>query len=145
MNVEEMQEHIFDKLQQMLDQRLIKGTYVNGTEYTILSTVLNMKKEVLRLVQGFDFTRKNPKVVVINTKDQLPSLEDAIMLTFLNKLGFDIVLFVPTGYQMIERYLNDNYPVEHQIGEYVYDLSVPDFSQLSPLKGPSRLKNLFRR
>ena len=142
---EEMQEHIFDKLQQMLDQRLIKGTYVNGTEYTILSTVLNMKKEVLRLVQGFDFTRKNPKVVVINTKDQLPSLEDAIMLTFLNKLGFDIVLFVPTGYQMIERYLNDNYPVEHQIGEYVYDLSVPDFSQLSPLKGPSRLKNLFRR
>ena len=142
---EEMQEHIFDKLQQMLDQRLIKGTFMNGTEYTILATVLNMKKEVVRLVQGFDFTRKNPKLVVINTKDQLPSLEDAIMLTFLNKLGFDIVLFVPTGYQMIERYLNDNFPVEHQIGEYVYDLSVPDFSKLPQAKGPSRLKNLFRR
>ena len=142
---EEMQEHIFDKLQQMLDQRLIKGTFSNGTEYTVLSTVLNMKKEVVRLVQGFDFTRKNPKVIVINTKDQSPSLEDAIMLTFLNKLGFDIVLFVPTGYQMIERYLNDNFPVEHQIGEYVYDLTVPDFDKLPSVKGPSRLKNLFRR
>ena len=139
---EEMQEHIFDKLQQILDQRIIKGTFSNGTEYTILATVLNMKKELLRLIQNYDFTRKNPKIVAINTRDQAPSLEDAIMLTFLNKLGFDIVLFVPTGYQTIERYLNDNFPVEHHIGEFVYDLPVPDFDALPTAKG---LKGLISK
>ncbi len=142
---EEMQDHIFDKLQQMLDQRLIKGTFVNGTEYTVLSTVLNMKKELIRLIQGFDFTKMNPKLLVVHTRDQSPSLEDAILLTFLNKLGFDIALFVPTGYQTIERFLSDNYPVEHQIGEYIYDLNVPDFSTLPVVKGRSWLNQLLRR
>ena len=142
---EEMQEHIFDKLQQMLDQRLIRGTFENGTEYTVLSTVLNMKKELIRMIQGFDFTKKNPKIVAINTRDQSPSLEDAILLTFLNKLGFDIALFIPTGYQTIERFLNDNYPVEHQIGDYMYDLSVPDFDTLPAAKGRKWLNNMLRR
>ena len=129
----------------MLDQRLIKGTFRNGTEYTVLATVLNMKKDVLRLIQGFDFTKKNPKLVIIHTRDQSPSLEDSIMITFLNRLGFDIALFVPTGYQTIERYLDGNFPVEHQIGEYVYDLNVPDFRSIPSEKGRSWLNNLLRR
>ncbi len=141
----EMEDHIFNKLQEMLDQRVIKGTFQNGTEYTILSTVLNMEKELMRMIQGFDFTKKNPKIVAINTRDQSPSLEDAILLTFLNKLGFDIILFIPTGYQAIERYLNDNYPVDHQIGEYIYDLSVPDFDTLPTAKGLKWLNNMLRR
>ena len=99
----------------------------------------------MRLIQGFDFTKKNPKIVVINTRDQSPSLEDTILLTFLNKLGFDIVLFIPTGYQTIERYLNDNSPVDHQIGEFVYDLSVPDFDTLPNPKGLKWLNNMLRR
>ena len=141
---EEMQEHIFDKIQQMLDQRLIKGTFTNGTEFTVLATVLNMKKELLRLIQGFDFTKKNPKIVVIHTRDQSPSLQDAIMLTFLNRLGFDIVMFVPTGYQTIERYLEDNFPVEHEIGEYIYDLVVPDLDTLPQEKGHKWINSVLK-
>ena len=142
---EELQEHIFDKLQTMLDRKLIKGTFVNGTEYTIVATVLNMKKELLRMLQSFDFTKKNPKIVCISTNDQTASLEDTIMLTFLNLVGFDIVIFVPTGYQTVERYLNDNYPVEHQIGDYVYDLTVPNFNALPPIKSRSWLDNILKR
>lgn len=142
---DEMQEHILDKLQQMLDDRTIKGTFVNGTEYTVVSTVLNMKKDLLRLIQGFDFTKRNPKIVVINTRDQEASLQDAIMLTFLNKLGFDIAMFVPTGYQTIERFLDGNYPVEHQVGEYIYDQSVPDLATIQIPKGPAWLNSILRR
>lgn len=142
---ESLQAHILDKLQSMLDRRLIRGTFVNGTEYTVVATVLNMDKTLLRLLQSFDFTRKNPKLVCIAADDQGASLEDAIMTTFLNLAGFDIALFVPTGYQSVERYLNDGYPVEHQAGEYLYDLTVPDFNALPQPKGRSWLDNLFRR
>ena len=142
---EELQAHIFDKLQLMLDQRLIKGTFENGTEYTVVATVLNMDKTLLRLLQSFDFTKKNPKLVCISTGDQGASLEDAILITFLNLVGFDIALFVPTGYQTIERFLRDNYPVEHQIGEYQYDLTVPDFDALPQPKGRSWLNNILKR
>ncbi len=140
-----LQDHILDKLQFMLDRRLIRGTFVNGTEYTVVATVLNMDKALLRTLQSFDFTKKNPKLVCIAADDKGASLEDAIMTTFLNLAGFDIVLFVPTGYQSVERYLNDSGPVEHQVGDYLYDLTVPDFNTLPPPKGRSWLDNLFRR
>ncbi len=55
------------------------------------------------------------------------------------------MLFIPTGYQTIERFLNDNYPVEHQIGDYMYDLSVPDFDTLPAAKGRNWLNNMLRR
>ena len=135
---------MFDKVQLMLDVRIIKGTFTNGTEYTVLATVLNMNRDIVRRLQSFDFTKKNPKMVVLCTGEQPCSLEDAILMTFLNLVGFDIALFVPTGYQTIERYLNGNYPVEHQIGEYVYDLQVPDFNALTPVKR-SWLENILKR
>lgn len=143
---EDMQEHLLDKAQLMLDQRLIRGTFVNGTEYTVIATVLNLSKEILRLIQGFDFTKKNPKIVVINTRDQQASLEDAILMTFLSQVGFDVALFVPTGYQTIERYLNGDFLVEHQAGEYLYDLRAPDFSTVQTgNKSAGWLRHLLRR
>ncbi len=141
----EIQEHIFDKVQLMLDRRIIRGTFENGTEYTVLSTVLGVSKDIIRAVQAFDFAKRNPKAVVVSTKDVSPTLEDAILLTFLNEIGFDVVMFVPTGYQLIERFLNDHYPVEHQIGDFVYDLEVPDMNSASPTKALSWLNNLLKR
>ena len=137
----ELQNHILDKLDLMLERRLIKGTFENGTEYAVVATVLNMDKALVQMLQSFDFTKKNPKLVCVSTDDRGASLEDAILITFLNLAGFDIALFVPTGYQSVERYLNDSLPVEHQAGEYLYDLTVPDLDA----KGWSWLDNLFKR
>ena len=142
---EDLQQHMLDKLQLMLDRRLIRGTYENGTEYTVTSTVLNMDKSLLRMLQSFDFTKKNPKLLCIDTGDGGASLEDAILITFLNLVGFDVVLFVPTGYQTIERYLNDNLPVEHQAGEYMYDLVVPDLSVPIQPRNRSWLSSILKR
>jgi hypothetical protein len=124
----ELQEHMLDKLQQMIEQKIIRGTFENGTEYTIIATALNLNKELLRLLQKFDFTKKNPKIIYINTTERMISLEDSIAMAYLNLVGFDILFFVPTGYQSVEKYFQKNVMEEHQIGEYVYDLAIPDLS-----------------
>ena len=67
---DEVQEHIFDKLQLLIESRVIRGTFENGTEYTIIATILNMPKEIVRLIQKFDFTKKNPKLIYINTGER---------------------------------------------------------------------------
>ena len=36
----------------------------------------------------------------INTGETMISLQDSILVTFLNLAGFDILFFVPTGYQL---------------------------------------------
>ena len=48
----EVQEHLLDKLQLLLDQKLIRGTFENGTEYTVIATALNLPKDLLRKIQA---------------------------------------------------------------------------------------------
>ena len=138
-------EHILDKLQLLLDRKLIKGIYENGTEYTAIATVLNLNKDILRMLQKFDFTRKNPKIVYINTSEAVLTLEDSILMAFLNLAGFDIVFYVPTGYQCVEKYFNSKGMEEHQIGEYVYDLTIPNFDTISIKDRRSWRDKIFRR
>ncbi len=124
---EDMQDYLLDKIQFMLSQRLIKGTFETGMEYTIITTLLNLPKDLLRLIQSFDFTKQNPKLIYIHTADTAIAKEDAIMAAFLHLIGFDVVFFVPTGFRVAEDYYNYNLLEEHQIGEYVYDLKVPSY------------------
>ena len=122
---EEVQDYLLEKLEVLINEKLIKGTFENGTEYTIIATILNLDKKIIRMIQGFDFTKKNPKLIYVDTTEQTISLEDSILIAFLNLIGFDIVFFVPTGYQIESHFFNRNLMEEHQIGEYVYDLRVP--------------------
>ena len=142
----EMQLHILLKAQEMLDQRLIRGTFENGTEYTVLSAALSLPREITRLIHAFDFTKSNPKTVCVHTEEKEGTLEDAILLTLLSMIGFDIVIFTPTGYQSIERHLAGRVPVEHQTGPYRFGVQMPDLTALPPLKkGLQWMSNLLKR
>ena len=142
---DDIQDLIFEKLRNLIEQKLIKNTGVNGTEYVIIAQVLNLPKEIIRLIQNFDFTKKNPKLIYINTGETVISLEDSILTAFLNLIGFDIVFFVPTGYQSIERHFNGNIIEEHQIGEYKYDMQVPNLSVPSQGRRMTWREKLFGR
>lgn len=141
---EEMQEHILNKLEMLIEQKLIKGTFENGMEYTIVSVALNLPKEAVRLLQQFDFTKKNPKLIYIMTTETLMSIEDAVYTAFLNLLGFDVLFFVPTGYN-IENHFNKKLLEEHQIGEYVYDLEVPNWDAVPVTARRSWRDIIFKR
>lgn len=143
---DEIQEHILDKLQLLIDSRSIKGTFENGTEYTIVATIMNMNMDMVRKIQSFDFTKTNPKLIYINSGERMISLEDSIICAFLNLVGFDVVFFVPTGYQSVEKHFNSVIMEEHQIGQYVYDLNVPDLRRFVVKKQPSSWRDkIFKR
>ncbi|MDO5520891.1 MAG: YceG family protein [bacterium] len=127
----EIQEHLLDKLQELLDSGLIKGTYSQGVEYKIISVALELNKELMRQIQKIDFTKKLPKLILLCTTEKMCSLEDSILIAYLHLLGFDIVMFVPTGYQVIEQHYTRPLFVEHQIGTYLYDLQIPNFNKIS--------------
>lgn len=141
----EMQEHMLDKLEWMLKQRLIRGTFERGVEYTVVETVLGLKREILHMLHSFDFAGGNPKLLCVCASEEKPSLQDAILLNFLSLVGFDVAIFVPTGFQTIEQYQNERYPVIHQTGEYLFDLLVPDLAAIDPDTKKSLLQGLLGR
>lgn len=126
-----IQEMMLDKIQLLIDQKIIRGTFENGMEYNIVATLLNLDKYTLRMIQKFDFTKQNPKLVYVLTKEQMLSVEDTIYFAFMSLLGFDVLFFVPTGYQCFESHLNRSLMVEHQVGEYLYDMKIPLHPPLS--------------
>ena len=77
--------------------------------------------------------------------EKIISLEDSILAAFLNLAGFDVAFFVPTGNQNIEKHFNKRLMEEHQIGEYVYDLQVPNMALVPPGTRLSWRDRLFRR
>ena len=122
---EETQEYMLDKLQALIDSEAIKGTFTNGIEYTIMDIVLNLDVKITRLIQNFDFTKVSPKVVILAVSDKVMSIEDSIFVLYLSMAGFDIAMFVPTGYRVIENYYTKPMFNEYQTGEFMYDLVPP--------------------
>ncbi len=141
----ETQDYILDKLQLLIDSRIIKGTLETGMEYAVISSVLNLDREIIRRIQNFDFTKKNPKVIYINTGDSAITQDDAIVLEFLSMTGFDVLFMIPTGYCNVENYYSMQIISEHQMGEYLYDLKMPDFSRISAGSRQPWHKKLFKR
>ena len=140
---EEMQEHILDKIQLMIDERIICGTGENGVEYQIVSTILGMNLDWARRIQRFDFAKKNPKVLCVHAGEKMPSREDAILLAFLHLVGFDIVGFVPTGYQWLSKWYSKQMFITHQYGDFIYDMTVPELN--APAQNGHGFLNIFRR
>ena len=139
----ETQDYILDKLSELLKRKIIVGTGQNGVEYKIITIVLDLPKEILRFIQSFDFTKCPPKLIIVNTTESIISLEDSVIVAFLNLIGFDILFFIPTGYDNISKYFNNQIMEEHIIGNYLYDVVIPDFNRLKPAK--EKKKSFFAR
>lgn len=115
---------IFAKMQEIIDLKLIDQLDMSINQ-KIVATLLNINKEILNLIHQIDFTKELPKIIIIDANENIASLQDCILLIFLNLIGFDIIIFTPTGYQNIENYINPDLFEEYQIGDYIYNLKLP--------------------
>lgn len=102
------QNYMIDKLQELLDSNVIKGVYNHGVENDVLSVFVSLDtiNGLVRLIQNFDFTGNNPKVVYTwLSKEKIP-LNDIILLNYLSILGFDVLVLVPTCYNVMDVYVD---------------------------------------
>lgn len=121
---EDTQDYMLEKIQQLIELRWIQSENPLLDE-KILSTLLNIDNKTIRLIQQFDFTRAIPKAIILHTDESLMSEEDCIYLLFLNLIGFDIVVFTPTGYRDLDKYISQDAYEEYQVGEYKFNVSIP--------------------
>lgn len=141
----EIQNYILQKAQEMIELHWITAEGMD-IEKIILYIILNLDKKTLQLIQQFDFTREIPKVIVISVNESMATLEDAIYLLFLNLIGFDIAVFTPTGYRNIDKYISRNAFEEYEIGEYLFQMEVPEKSKLEKMaRNMTQENGLFNR
>lgn len=124
----EMKKHFLEKLKFIIDNRIFKGTFTRGVEYDIINTVMNIPNAIIKLLNGFDFTAINPKLIIVSTSENPLTLQEAILIVLLHYLGFDVLIFAPNGVDKIDCYLNVDLVQQHQIGKYNYNLVLKDLN-----------------
>lgn len=104
-----------------------------------------MPKEILRLLQSFDYSQEVPKLILYQGPQQ-PALsrEDIALLAFLNRFGLDIIFYNPTGKLDLEKHLNEDTFDVHRLEHMVFDLQYEEPKQQK--SAPDKIiKKIFNR
>lgn len=111
----------------------------------ILHYGLSLEKDLLKILQRFDFTKQIPKLIYIDAVEQTFSVEECIRLVLCNLFGFDILIYTPTGYKNLETFVNNQAFEEHTMNEFLYNLEVPKLKIPSDDKNSGFFGKLFRK
>ena len=139
-----LQNIILDKINYLIKISMLKKPIDKEFRLKILITVLTMDKKILELIQRFDYPFKLPKIIVYDNDENLFSDEDSIILSFLNLIGFDILILTPTGYNNIEQQIYTKFFDTHKLETIKFNLELPNFNMIrNGSKKKSFWSNLF--
>jgi len=141
-----LQHIIIEKINYLMKTDMLKKTIDKDFKLKILMTILNTDKNILQLIQQYDYPTKVPKLVIYDNNESIFSDEDSIMLCFLNLFGLDIVILTPTGYNNIELKIQDKFYDTHRLEEVNFNLPLPDFNdekKYTKEKGKNFFSNIF--
>ena len=142
-----LQHIILEKINYLMKTDILKKSIDKEFKLKILMTILNLDKNILQLIQQYDYPSKIPKLLIYDNNESIFSDEDSIVLCFLNLFGFDITILTPTGYNNIEGKIKEKFYDIHRLEEVNFDLPLPSFNderKYTKEKGKSFLSNIFK-
>lgn len=133
---------IFSKMQEVIDSGFIS---VPDSDIVplVLTAGLNIPNNLLQLIQKFDFTKDIPKIVIVSSGKHTFEAFECILLTLFNLIGFDIIIFTPTGYKNLETFIHPEAYQEFNHGEFKYDF-IPQNLRI-PKEIPQEKTSFFGR
>lgn len=137
-----LQTLIFSKMQEALDSGLL---LLDPAEIVplVLYVGLNIDREILKILQKYDFTKDIPKIIIIDTIEDTFSKVECIQLVLYNLLGFDILVYTPTGYKNLETYISTNAFETFTMNEFMYNVRIPRFKIPDSVPEPKNNDGFF--
>lgn len=139
-----LQDMLFYKIQEAISSGFFKLT---GDELmcAVLHYGMSFDKELLRLIQGFDFTKEIPKLVYIDAIEDVFTLGECIKAVLCSIIGFDVIIFTPTGYKNIEAFVKNDAFEEHIMNEFVYNVEIPKLKIPAEEKSSGLFSRIFKK
>ncbi len=137
-----IQDMLFYKLQETCSSRFLK---LEGDELmcSVLHYGMNLSREFLQMVQQFDFTKKIPKLIYIDAIEDTFTLEECIQTVLCSLIGFDVLIYTPSGYKNLETYVSSDAFEEHIMNQFLYKTEIPKFKIPSEDKNSGFFGKLF--
>ena len=137
-----IQDMLFYKLQETCSSGFLR---LEGDELmcSVLHFGMNLSKEFSQIIQRFDFTKKIPKLIYIDAIEDTFTLEECIQIVLCNLIGFDVLVYTPSGYKNLETYVKNDAFEEHIMNQFLYATEVPKFKIPSEEKSSGFFGKLF--
>ena len=136
----ELEEFILAKIEETINTPIFRINLGKMEVLHFIASVISMDAKVLYALESFDFTQSIPKIVIYTSHLENMSIESAFLFAFLNRVGFDIVIFNTAGGGSIENYIDSRFFNSIFLEEFVRDVPL---KSLEELKGPSIIKKIF--
>jgi len=129
-----IQDMLFYKLQEACSSGFLK---LSGDELmcAVIHYGLSFGRDFLQIIQRFDFTRRIPKLIYIDAIEDTFTLRECVQVVLCNLIGFDVLIYTPSGYKNLETFVKNDAFEEHIMNRFMYNVEVPKF------KIPSEEKN----
>lgn len=132
-----IQDKLLDTVEDVFKCNWFEKPIANSDKVKALHFILNLKRNILLLLENFDYGKVNPKVnIYINDLVEM-STELAVFLLVFNKLGIDIFIISPVGSNDIERKISRQLIDIHKLDIVVEKFELTD----EVLSGKSDIKN----
>ncbi|MDP4181383.1 MAG: YceG family protein, partial [Bacillota bacterium] len=119
-----VQDNLLDKANELLQKEYFKFNIDLNIKLRIISTIFNLDKEIIMLLQRFDYPFMVPKIIIYNSTERSFSVEDYITIALLNAMGMDIIILSPTGYNNIENGIKNSLFDIHNLEDVRFDLVI---------------------
>ena len=123
-----LQHIMLEKINYLMQSDMLMKTIDKEFKLKILMAILDMDKNILQLIQQYDYPSKIPKIVIYDNNENTFSDEDSIILCFLNLFGFDITILTPTGYNNIEEKIHTKFYDTHRLENVDFNLPLPNLN-----------------
>lgn len=95
---DEIQDLILEKINECItDNNLYKHKFTKEEKLRYIMLILFMDRKIIQMIDNFDFANQVPKFVFFINKGKVITEEMLYFIGFLSKMGFDIVIFDPSG------------------------------------------------
>ena len=120
------QDMILDKIEDILiNNKVNQRVFRTEQEFidAVLNIGLNLSMPILQNIQWFEFYTYNPNLILVLKDQNMPDINNMILLALLQNLGFDVVIYVPTSYSSIESLVGPKFVYNTNIiGEANYEV-----------------------
>lgn len=124
----ETQNLIINKINELIkNPRIFKVDQLEKEDLLeVVSTILCINSSVQRLIDNFDFSSHIPKIIYFLERDKSIDKKTSIILSYLNLIGFDIIVFSPSGTSGLDNLIDSNYFCSIRFEQMKYDLLYTD-------------------
>lgn len=119
-------DHVERKLLDGINRLLSAGILPDmddSEEFRLISDILSIKEDIIQLLDNYDYAEKIPKLVIFLNNNAFVESQVARILAYIYELGFDVIIFNPSGLHRIGAFINEDRVNIVRNEKMVYDMT----------------------